>query len=138
MQTLKYVAGAVIVMLLAVNGGAQGPQGITADADLEAARQVRDYYADWLSSIPGVSAVRAANNQRGEPEIVVDVSQRTPQIKQIPDKLNGIPVVVESLPQAEGEQLYSQPANIRGYLPTPTPEAEIKPVPTPAGNTGWQ
>jgi hypothetical protein len=137
METLRYLAAAMIIMLLAVTTRAQVPEDITADADLETARQVKDYYADWLSSIPGVTRVSVANSVRGEPEILVEVSEKSPQLKQIPDKLNGIPVVVASLRQPEGESLSSEPLSPRGFMPSPTPEVEISPVPTPQGNKMW-
>src|ERR1700758_305624 len=94
MNMLRYFAGASAVILLAGVSIAQGPADIKADADLETARQVKDYYADWLSSIPGVSRVEVAGSEQGQPEIKVDVEQMTSQIKEIPAKLNGIPVVI--------------------------------------------
>ncbi|MBV8771534.1 MAG: hypothetical protein JO166_04255 [Deltaproteobacteria bacterium] len=130
---LRYAAGAAIILVLAIAASAQRPEDITADADLETARQVKDYYGDWLSSIPGVSKVTVANSARGEPEIMVEVSENTPQIKTIPQKFNGIPVVVAPLKQAAGE-LSSEPPSARGYMPSPTPEVQISPVPTPQGN----
>jgi hypothetical protein len=133
-ELLKYVAGAAIILVLAIASSAQGPEDITADADLETARQVKDYYADWLSSIPGVSKVTVANSTRGEPEIMVEVSEKSPQIKKIPEKLNGIPVVIAPLNKAEGESLSSETPSARGYMPSPTPEVQISPVPTPQGN----
>jgi hypothetical protein len=133
MEILKWVA-ATIVILSAVTTSVQGQKDITADTDVEAAREVKDYYADWLSSIPGVSSVRVANSDQGLPEIVVDARQMTPQLKQIPTTLNGIPVVIQPLRQAEGESLSSEPLGQRGYMPSPTPEVEISPVPTPQAN----
>ena len=138
MRTLKCVAAGVMLTLLAVTVSAQGPENINADADLETAAQVKDYYADWLSSIPGVSGVTVGNSDRGQPEIVVHVGQMTPQLKQIPETLNGIPVVIARPPQAEGGSLdASESLGARGYLPSPTPELEISPVPTPQGNKFW-
>src|SRR5690242_10746711 len=138
MKILKCVVAAMLLVLLAMTAGAQGPQNITADADLDSARKVKDYYADWLSSIPGVSEVNVANSERGEPEIMVDVAQMTPQVKQIPAKLNGIPVVIKPLQQAEsGSSLSSEPFGARGFMPSPTPQVEISPVPTPQANKFW-
>jgi hypothetical protein len=134
MEILKSVAVAMIVLLFAVTTNAQGPEDNDTDADLQAAKQVKDYYADWLTSIPGVSGVRVSSN-RGEPQIVVDVKQMTPQIKGIPDKLNGIRVVVAPLPQAEvGSLTSSDSLEGRGLMPTPTPKVEVSPVPTPQVN----
>jgi hypothetical protein len=132
-QMLKYVAAATIMLLAAVSS-AQGPEDITADADLETATQVKDYYADWLSSFPGVSSVTVATSERGEPEIKIEVSENSPQIKHIPEKLNGIPVVLVPLHPAEGASLSVETPSARGYMPSPTPEVEISPVPTPQGN----
>jgi hypothetical protein len=132
---VKSFGVAMIVVLFALNSAAQSPEDLTTDPDLETAKKVKDYYADWLSSIPGVSAVTVANSGSGFPEIRVEVEQMTPQIKGIPDKLNGIPVVVAPLKAAEGGSLpSSEPMGTRGYMPTPTPEVEISPVPTPQGN----
>jgi hypothetical protein len=130
----KSLGAAMIVIILAFTSTAQSPQDVT-DPDLETANKVKDYYADWLSSIPGVSAVTVTHGGAGLPQIRVEVEQMTPQIKGIPDKLNGIPVVVAPLKQAEGGSLLSpEPLGGRGFLPTPTPEVEISPVPTPQGN----
>jgi hypothetical protein len=138
MRTLRCIAALMIVTLLAVTASAQGPEDLNPDADLEGAAQVKEYYADWLSSIPGVSGVRVANSDRGEPQIVVDVGEMTPQIKQIPETLNGIPVVIARSPQAEGGSLAApESLGARGLLPTPTPEVEVSPVPTPQGNKFW-
>ena len=138
MKILKYAAAALLVITLAITAAAQGPGDINADADLESARQVKDYYADWLSSIPGVSDVKVGNSASGDPEIVIDAAQMTPQIKQIPSKLNGIPVVVQPLRQAESGPLFSlEPFAKRGFMPSPTPEVEISPVPTPQANKFW-
>jgi hypothetical protein len=137
MTGFKYFLAAVLLMLPALAAIAQGPGDITADSDLETARQVKDYYADWLSSIPGVSGVGVGNTGSGEPAIIVNVQQMTPQIKQIPDKLNGIPVVVTSPQGDTGTLLSSEPLEARGFMPSPTPEVEISPVPTPQGNELW-
>jgi hypothetical protein len=129
------LGAAIILVLLAFTLCAQSPDDLTTDPDLETANKVKDYYAEWLSSIPGVSAVTVANSDRGFPEIKVEVQQITPQIKEIPDKLNGIPVVVAASRQASGGALQSsEPIGTRGFMPTPTPEVEINPVPTPQGN----
>src|SRR5690348_942024 len=102
-QMLKYVAAAVMMMLFASGTSAPAPQDTSTDTDLEAARQVKDYYAEWLSSIPGVAAVTVGHSDQGEPEIMIGTAQITPQLKQIPTKLNGIPVVIAPTRPAEGE-----------------------------------
>jgi hypothetical protein len=136
MEIVKWTVAAMILVLSAVTTNGQGQEDITADADLEGARQVKDYYADWLSSIPGVSGVRVASS-KGVPEIVVDAAQMTPQVKQIPTKLNGIPVVVQPLREDDNQSLWSEPRGARGYMPSPTPEVEVRPAPTPQGNDLW-
>jgi hypothetical protein len=132
---VKSLGAAMILIIFAFTSTAQSPPDITADPNLETANKVKDYYADWLSSIPGVSAVTVRDSDAGLPEIRVEVEQMTAQIKGIPDKLNGIPVVVVPFKHAEGGSLLSsEPLGGRGFLPTPTPEVEISPVPTPQGN----
>jgi hypothetical protein len=136
--SLKCVAAAMIIMLLSMSTRAQDTEDLDTDTDLEAAKAVKDYYADWLSSIPGVSAVTVASSNRGEPEIKIDVEQMTPQIKKIPDKLNGIPVVIAPVSEAEGEPVPSPaPFQEPGFMPAPTPEVESSPAPTPQGNKFW-
>src|SRR5437016_11000352 len=71
----------------------------TAQSDLQAARNVKDYYNDWLSSIPGVSSVDVGAAPNGVPEIEIQASVVTQQVRQIPHQLNGIPVVVVKNPR---------------------------------------
>src|SRR5215471_5801466 len=65
-----------------------------AQTDLQSADAVKQYYSDWLSSIPGVTNVDVGNSQKGTPEIEVHASVITNQIRRIPAKLNGVPVAV--------------------------------------------
>jgi hypothetical protein len=65
-----------------------------AQTDLQSADAVKEYYNDWLSSIPGVTGVEAAESQQGTPEIEVHARVITDQIRKIPPKLNGVPVIV--------------------------------------------
>jgi hypothetical protein len=136
-EMVIYLAAAVMMMLFAAGTSAPAPRDIGTDVDLETARPVKDYYAEWLSSIPGVTAVTVGHSDQGQPEIMIGAAQMTPQLKQIPTKLNGIPVVIAPSRPAEGESLSSQPLSPRGFMPTPTPEVEIKPAPTPQGNKFW-
>lgn len=132
---MTFLAAAMIVVLLELRLTAEGPKDSSDDSDLEAANKVKEYYSDWLSSIPGVSGVTVGNSDRGLPEIRVEVQQTTPQIKEIPEKLNGIPVVIAPSKEAQGGSLLSsEPAGTPGLLPSPTPEVEISPVPIPQGN----
>ncbi len=74
----------MLLLLVAATASPQSTDPLAVDADLEAARQVKDYYAEWLSSIPGVSKVSVAASETGEPVIKVEVTEESPQTKQIP------------------------------------------------------
>lgn len=84
---IAVVAGVVLVVL-----------GFCASAmaqsDLSGVRKVKSYYNDWLSTIPGVTSVDVGNSQSGQPEIEIHAVNITDQIKQLPSRLNGFPVVV--------------------------------------------
>lgn len=82
------VAGAMLVGL----GLCVGSAG--AQTDLSAVRKVKNYYSEWLSTIPGVTAVDVGASQNGQPEIEIHAVHITDQIKQLPGTLNGFPVVV--------------------------------------------
>jgi hypothetical protein len=136
---LTHFSAIMIIIVLAASLSAQQPGEIDSGVDLEGAKQVKDYYADWLSSIPGVAGVTVASSDRGEPEIKIEAAQMTPRIKQIPGKLNGIPVVITGpgLPESGPFSPSSEPLAGRGLMPSPTPEAEIRPSPTPSHNKFW-
>ena len=65
-----------------------------AQSDLYDAAKVKDYYADWLSSIPGVTDVGVGEQPGGVPEIELHADVVTEQIRQLPHELNGFPVRV--------------------------------------------
>jgi hypothetical protein len=138
-KVFRYLSAAAVLLSLAVSASPQGSEPFVVDPDLEAAKQVKDYYAEWLSSIPGVSRVSVARSEQGEPVIKVEVTEESPQTKQIPEKLNGIRVVVSALRGPANESLFksSQLAGGEGFLPNPTPEAEVTPVPTPEVPKFW-
>lgn len=74
-----------------------------AQSDLDAVSRVKDYYNEWLSSIPGVTEVDVGNNPQGRPEIEIHARDVTSQIKRLPSTLNGFPVVVIREPRNPGD-----------------------------------
>ena len=84
----------MIVGLISANAWAQD--------DLSNAAKVKDYYAEWLSSLPGVTGVDVGMSTDGKPQIQVHTEATTPRPSQIPEQLNGIPVAVIAAP-AEGD-----------------------------------
>jgi hypothetical protein len=96
---IRFIAILITVALIASSAFAQelgdpNSPNLLTSSDLESAAQVKDYYANWLSSFPGVSGVGVGKNEKGQPAIIVDVSEMNPQIKKLPERLNGVPVVV--------------------------------------------
>lgn len=65
-----------------------------AQTDLDGVSRVKDYYNDWLSSIPGVTQVGVGSNPQGQAEIEIHATDVTDQIKRLPRTLNGFPLVV--------------------------------------------
>lgn len=65
---------------------------VIAQTDLGAVTKVKDYYADWLSSIPGITSVGVGAGASGIPEIELHADVVTEQIRQLPHELNGFPV----------------------------------------------
>jgi len=63
-----------------------------AQSDLEDVGKVKDYYADWLSSIPGVTNVGVGEGPGGAPEIELHADVVTDQMRRLPHQLNGFPV----------------------------------------------
>ena len=63
-----------------------------AQSDLEDVGKVKDYYADWLSSIPGVTNVGVGEGPGGAPEIELHADVITDQMRRLPHQLNGFPV----------------------------------------------
>jgi hypothetical protein len=74
---------------------------VGAQLDDTDAAKVKDYYADWLTSIPGVTSVDVGTNEQGQSQIQVHTDKDTPRPAQVPDQLNGIPVVVKAGPDQE-------------------------------------
>ncbi|MGA7762834.1 MAG: hypothetical protein WCA59_13895 [Candidatus Binataceae bacterium] len=63
-----------------------------AQSDLEDVGKVKDYYADWLSSIPGVTNVGVGEGAGGAPEIELHADVITDQMRRLPHQLNGFPL----------------------------------------------
>jgi hypothetical protein len=76
----------IIAALVSANAWAQ--------ADLDQATKVRDYYAEWLSSLPGVTGVDVGTSIEGKPQIQVHIDATTPPPSQLPQQLDGVPVTV--------------------------------------------
>jgi hypothetical protein len=70
-----------------------------AQSDLEDVAKVKDYYADWLSSIPGVTDVGVGEQSAGGPEIELHADVVTEQMRQLPHELNGFPVRIIKNPR---------------------------------------
>lgn len=76
----------IIAALVSANAWAQ--------ADLDQATKVRDYYVEWLSSLPGVTGVDVGTSEGGKPQIQVHTDEGTPRPSQLPQQLDGVPVAV--------------------------------------------
>jgi hypothetical protein len=76
----------IIAVLVSANAWAQ--------ADLDQATKVRDYYSEWLSSLPGVTGVDVGTSVEGKPQIQVHIDATTPRPSQLPQQLDGVPVTV--------------------------------------------
>ncbi len=86
MRVLKIVTLMLFVAALCVCTSA------LAQSDLGEVAKVKDYYADWLSSIPGVTDVSVGEPPGGAPEIELHADVVTDQMRQLPHELNGFPV----------------------------------------------
>jgi hypothetical protein len=99
MRTLAAVM--IIAALFSANAWAQ--------ADLDQATKVRDYYAEWLSSLPGVNGVDVGTSIEGRPQIQVHIDATTPRPSQLPQQLDGVPVAVIAR-TAEGNDSAASPS----------------------------
>ncbi len=70
-----------------------------AQSDLEDVGKVKDYYADWLSSIPGVTDVGVGEGSGGAPEIELHADVITDQMRRLPNQLNGFPLRIIKNPR---------------------------------------
>jgi hypothetical protein len=74
-----------------------------AQSDLGDAAKVKDYYADWLSSIPGVTNVGVGEGPGGAPEIELHTDVITDQMRRLPNQLNGFPLRIIKDPRNPGD-----------------------------------
>lgn len=87
MEQMKILAGLlIIVSLISANAWAQD--------DLSSAAKVKDYYGEWLMSLPGVKSVDVGLSPDQRPQIQVHMDATTPRSIDLPDQLNGFPVAV--------------------------------------------
>lgn len=100
----------MITALISTNARAQN--------DLSDAAKVKDYYGEWLSSLPGVNSVDVGMSSDGKPQIQIHTDATTPAPSQIPEQLNGIPVVVIADPP-EGDD-----SSISPLAPSLVPPSE--------------
>lgn len=88
---MKILAGLLmIVSLLSTSAWAQD--------DLSDVAKVKDYYSEWLMSLPGVESVDVGLSPDQKPEIQVHMDATSPRPMNLPDQLNGFPVAVITKP----------------------------------------
>ena len=98
---MRPLAALMIIALVSVNAWAQ--------ADLDQAAKVKDYYGEWLSSLPGVNGVDVGTSKEGKPQIQVYIDATTPRPSQLPQQLDGVPVAVIA-GTAEGDDSAASPS----------------------------
>ena len=97
MRVLKTVTLMVLAAALCVCTSA------VAQNDLGSVSKVKDYYAEWLSSVPGVTNVGVGAGPTGMPEIELHADVITEQMRQLPHELNGFPVRIIRNPRYPGD-----------------------------------
>lgn len=113
-----------------------------AQSDLEDAAKVKDYYADWLSSIPGVTNVGVGEGPGGAPEIELHADVVTDQMRRLPNQLNGFPLRIIKDPRnpddppetynppgADNSPMRGSPASAPSATATSAPAAPVEPPP---------
>jgi hypothetical protein len=113
-----------------------------AQSDLEDVGKVKDYYADWLSSIPGVTNVGVGEGPGGAPEIELHADVITDQMRRLPNQLNGFPLRIIKDPRnpddppetynpqgADNSPMSGNPASAPSATATSGPAAPIEPPP---------
>ena len=113
-----------------------------AQSDLEDVAKVKDYYADWLSSIPGVTNVGVGEGQGGAPEIELHADVVTDQMRRLPNQLNGFPLRIIKDPRnpgdppetynpqgADNSPMRGNPASAPSATATSAPAAPVEPPP---------
>jgi hypothetical protein len=105
-----------------------------AQSDLEDVAKVKDYYADWLSSIPGVTNVGVGEGPGGAPEIELHADVITDQMRRLPRQLNGFPLRIIKDPRNPDEpsETYNAPAT--DNPPIPGGPASAPSATAPSGN----
>jgi hypothetical protein len=109
-----------------------------AQSDLEDVGKVKDYYADWLSSIPGVTNVGVGEGPGGAPEIELHADVITDQMRRLPHQLNGFPVRIIKDPRNPDDPVETsgaQPADDQGGSPTRGNPASAPSATAPSGST---
>lgn len=113
-----------------------------AQSELEDVGKVKDYYADWLSSIPGVTNVGVGEGPGGAPEIELHADVITDQMRRLPNQLNGFPIriIKNSRNSDDAPETYSpqatdnspkpgSPASAPSATEPSAPEAPVSPPP---------
>jgi len=103
-----------------------------AQSDLGDVGKVKDYYADWLSSIPGVTNVGVGEGPGGAPEIELHADVVTDQMRRLPPQLNGFPLRIIKNPRnpddpvevydAQGSGNQAEPSATQGSSSAPMPK----------------
>ena len=109
-----------------------------AQSDLEDVGKVKDYYADWLSSIPGVTNVGVGEGPGGAPEIELHADVITDQMRRLPHQLNGFPVRIikdPRNPDDPAETSGAQAADDQGGSPMRGNPASAPSATAPSGST---
>jgi hypothetical protein len=113
-----------------------------AQSDLEDVAKVKDYYADWLSSIPGVTNVGVGAGPGGAPEIELHADVITDQMRRLPNQLNGFPLRIIKDPRnpddppetynpqgADNSPMGGNAASAPSATATSAPAAPVEPPP---------
>ena len=136
MPLLKTVTVMLVAAALCISTGA------LAQSDLEDVAKVKDYYADWLSSIPGVTNVGVGAGPGGAPEIELHADVVTDQMRRLPNQLNGFPLRIIKDPRnpddppetynpqgADNSPMRGSPASAPSATATSAPAAPVEPPP---------
>jgi len=106
-----------------------------AQSDLEDVGKVKDYYADWLSSVPGVTNVGVGEGPGGAPEIELHADVITDQMRRLPHQLNGFPLRIIKDPRNSDDpaETYNPPPTDNSPMPGSAASAPSATAPsTPA------
>lgn len=136
MPLLKTVTVMLVAAALCIS------TSVLAQSDLEDVAKVKDYYADWLSSIPGVTNVGVGEGPGGAPEIELHADVVTDQMRRLPNQLNGFPLRIIKDPRnpddppetynpqgADNSPMRGSPASAPSATATSAPAAPVEPPP---------